>query len=121
MPICNALPPFDLLPHITFGATAERVEPYPDGGWLVLTQVNGVLQAEHFDGVAVCSGQFQKPLMPAIKGLDRFQGPVLHTLDYATAAPFQGKRVVCVGLGESGADTSPLRTISLFRTFWPRS
>jgi Flavin-binding monooxygenase-like len=29
---------------------------------------------------------------------------VLHSLEYQNAAPFQGKRVVCVGLGESGAD-----------------
>lgn len=95
---------FDLLPHITFQTTVEGIEGDVGGGWLVRTRCNGQVRAEHFDGVAVCSGQFQKPLIPSIKGLARFQGPVLHTLDYQNAAPFAGKRVVCVGLGESGAD-----------------
>lgn len=95
---------FDLLPHITFQAKVERVEPQADGRWLVHTTINGQPETAFFDTVAVCSGQFQTPFIPKLKGMERFGGTVLHTLDYRNATAFQGKRVVCVGLGESAAD-----------------
>lgn len=73
-------------------------------GWEVDVERLGKSETHRFDAVAVCSGQFQKPHLPAIVGLDEFPGEVRHSIDYRNAAPFAGKRVLCIGLGESSAD-----------------
>jgi dimethylaniline monooxygenase (N-oxide forming) len=72
--------------------------------WEVSVERAGETETRLFDAVAVCSGQFQKPHLPAIPGLDDFGGEVRHSIDYKNAAPFAGQRVLCIGLGESSAD-----------------
>ena len=37
-------------------------------------------------------------------GLDQFQGHVLHSRDYKGPEAFKGKRVLVIGLGNSGCD-----------------
>ncbi|MFT4128129.1 MAG: FAD-dependent oxidoreductase [Gordonia sp. (in: high G+C Gram-positive bacteria)] len=58
---------------------------------------------EHFDAVAVCSGPFTTPLRD-IPGLDGFTGEIVHSAEYRTSERFRGKRVLVVGLADSGAD-----------------
>jgi len=57
--------------------------------------------------VAICTGQFQKPNMPQIKGIDTFKGAIYHSSDYTNVADFEflrDKSVLFVGMGESAAD-----------------
>lgn len=103
---------FDVERFITLNATVvavRRVER--DGGvcWEVdvcpsdtpgLTPV----QTHSADHVAVCCGAhnvFQRTPYP---GEDGFAGVILHSSEYKRASEFTGKRVVVVGLGESGSD-----------------
>ena len=58
-----------------------------------------------FDTLVVCSGLNQTPNLPQADP-EIFRGQVLHSKDYRNAAPFAGKRVVVVGLGETGADVA---------------
>ena len=95
---------FDLLDHITFNAEVREIERTTDGKWLVRTVVGAEDRAEIFDAVAVCTGRYRVPFMPEINGLSDFGGEIWHSFDYKNAAPFEGKRVVCVGFGESSAD-----------------
>lgn len=37
-------------------------------------------------------------------GLDRFRGNYLHSWDYKNPEAFKGKRVLVIGLGNSGSD-----------------
>lgn len=101
---------FRLLPWIRFNARVERVEPAPQhavsGAWTVrwLDATTGERRAEEFDAVMVCSGHHRRPHVPPVPGLERFEGLVLHSADYKQSTVFKGKRVLVVGLGNSGAD-----------------
>lgn len=62
-----------------------------------------------FDSVAVCVGTHRTPAAhPALrKKIERFEGDVIHSSEYKSAEKqLTGKRVLIVGLGESGSDIS---------------
>ena len=60
---------------------------------------------ERFDYVWVCSGQLSAPSVPDVRGIRTFPGRVLHSSEYKTPTPFEGKDVLVVGLGSaSGSD-----------------
>jgi dimethylaniline monooxygenase (N-oxide forming) len=100
---------FGLRDHIVFNTAVVRVAATPDRRWRVTVR-SGAEQQEHiFDAVAVCSGSFQKPNLD-IADLDKFTGEVMHSSRYRNNERFTGKRVLVIGLAESGADL--LREIS---------
>lgn len=51
--------------------------------------------------VVAATGSFGRPYRPALPGLDRFAGTVIHAAEYRQPAPFAGQRVVVVGAGNS--------------------
>jgi cation diffusion facilitator CzcD-associated flavoprotein CzcO len=55
-----------------------------------------------FSSVLVASGHHWKPRRPTFPG--SFGGTVLHSHEYRTPEPFRGKRVLVVGIGNSGVD-----------------
>ncbi len=88
---------FGLRSNIQFGTSVERVTE--DGGiWRVETST-GSLDAS---AVICCSGVTWDARMPEIPG--EFTGEIIHSVDYRDASQFAGKRVLVVGLGNSGAD-----------------
>ena len=95
---------FGLRQHITFGAVVEEVRKGEDGRWSVTVATNGARQTSVFDAVAVCSGPFQAPDTTSVPDIDKFAGEVVHSSTYRNNARFAGKRVLIVGLAESGAD-----------------
>lgn len=88
---------------IVFNAEVRDVRQRTDGKWEVDVDVGGSLRTDVFDAVAVCTGRYDTPYIPDIEGLSTFTGDVCHSAAYRDAARYRGKRVVCVGLGESGA------------------
>eukprot|EP00040_Diaphanoeca_grandis_P000964 m.17053 g.17053 ORF g.17053 m.17053 type:complete len:708 (-) comp11321_c0_seq1:214-2337(-) len=67
----------------------------------------GALTTEDFDQVAVCTGQAQTPKSPPIKGHEHFKGSITHGAhlqNKSDFAKFQGRRVLCIGGGESASD-----------------
>ena len=58
--------------------------------------------AEEAATLVMATGLNGRPKMPTWPG--DFDGHILHSKDYRTAAPFVGKRVLVVGLGNSGGD-----------------
>ena len=59
---------------------------------------------ETFDGVLVCSGHHAKKNEPSFPGLSDFKGEVVHSHDYKEPSKYVGKRVVIIGIGNSGGD-----------------
>lgn len=59
-------------------------------------------QARRYRGVVCASGINWEPLLPRYEG--HFEGELRHSISYVRANEFDGKRVVIVGLGNSGAD-----------------
>ena len=66
----------------------------------------GVIDTEVFDGVFVCSGHHSKKNWPEVNGAETFEGRLLHTHDYHNGRGIQDKRVVVVGIGNSGGDVA---------------
>lgn len=54
--------------------------------------------------LVVATGLNDVPWRPAWRGLEGFPGPVLHSSQYATGGPFQGRAVLVVGFGNSGGE-----------------
>lgn len=96
---------FGLLKRIHFNSKVEQVERR-GSEWYVRVQRGGETREHVFDAVAVTSGMFQFANTPALPGLDTFKGQVHHSSAYTTAHPFEGKHVMCVGMGESSADVT---------------
>ena len=93
---------FSLLEVIRFGTEVIDVRT-TDEGYVVTARRDGTEAAETFDAVAVCSGPFKTPHR-AIPELAGFGGEIVHSAEYRNAERFRGKRVLIVGLAESGAD-----------------
>lgn len=56
------------------------------------------------ENVVVCTGFNRKPHIPAFDGQADFRGKILHSSEYRNPAEFQGKKVLVVGMGNSGAE-----------------
>ncbi|KAM5237495.1 flavin-containing monooxygenase 5-like [Ctenodactylus gundi] len=101
---------FGLVEHIQFQSKVCRVRKRPDflssGQWDVVVEANGKQNTYVFDGVMICSGYYTEKHLPLqdFAGLQKFRGRVLHSWEYKHPANFAGKRVVVVGLGNSGVD-----------------
>ncbi|XP_075616409.1 dimethylaniline monooxygenase [N-oxide-forming] 4 isoform X2 [Balearica regulorum gibbericeps] len=104
---------FDLLRHIRFKTTALSVKKRPDfttsGQWEVVTETDGIQESHVFDAVMVCTGHYQEPHLPlaSFPGIETcFKGQYLHSQEYKDVEAFRGKRVLVVGIGNTGGDLS---------------
>lgn len=93
---------FDLKQHISLNTSVESIKRQGDK-WLV--RVTGDhSQASEFDAVAVCTGLNEEWSFPNIKNIEQFEGDLIHSSAYKDNVPFQDKKVVVIGGGESGGD-----------------
>ncbi|MQX53008.1 NAD(P)-binding protein [Alcanivorax sp. PA15-N-34] len=101
---------FDLRSHIRFNSMVKDVHHEEDGSWsVIVSEEGGRPKSYKFDAVAVCSGPFKKPNTD-IKEISGFDGEVIHSRSYRNNDDFVGKKVLAIGLAESGADM--LREVS---------
>lgn len=56
--------------------------------------------------VVIATGIAANPYAPAIGGRARFQGRIIHSVEYRTPQPFAGERVLVVGAGNSAGEIS---------------
>ncbi|XP_069823694.1 flavin-containing monooxygenase 5-like isoform X2 [Dendropsophus ebraccatus] len=101
---------FQLVQYIQFKTTVCSVKKRPDfatsGQWEVITEKDSKRETAIFDGVIVCSGHHTEAHYPlaTFQGIERFKGRYLHSRDYKGPDEFKGKRVIVVGIGNSGGD-----------------
>lgn len=91
----------DLLGSIHLGRRVSRATADDRGEWLV--EVEGQ-PAQRFAALVVASGQFWDPQMPPLAG--EFNGEAMHVRDYRTPEPFEGRRVLVLGAGQSALDVA---------------
>jgi glycine/D-amino acid oxidase-like deaminating enzyme len=86
------------LPVVTGSqATAVRRD---DGTWRVTTP-----RGEHAArALVVATGIVSNPQRPRFRGEAQFRGTVTHSVEYRRPAPYVGRRVLVVGVGNSGAE-----------------
>jgi 4-hydroxyacetophenone monooxygenase len=76
--------------------------------WRVTVQTEGEAPRTVLaNAVFVAQGVLNRPAIPAIPGLDRFRGPVMHSARWDESAKLAGKRVALIGTGASGAQIGP--------------
>lgn len=79
------------------------------------------LPEKTYDAIMCCTGANQEPKMPLNEALKDFKGQVMHSSDYKNKDEFKGKRVLCVGIGESASDiTTEVSYIAKETYSWSR-
>ena len=70
--------------------------------WRVeLELADGSIETTTANVLVSAVGQLNRPKIPAIKGLDSFDGPLFHTAGWDHSVSLEGKRVAVVGTGAS--------------------
>jgi putative flavoprotein involved in K+ transport len=88
---------------IVAGCTVRRVGQAADSArpsWLVASDC-GEWRAQV---VVLATGQYGDPVVPEWLGRTEFAGRLIHSADYRNAQPYTGKRVLVIGIGNSGAE-----------------
>eukprot|EP00092_Neocalanus_flemingeri_P012751 GFUD01013740.1.p1 GENE.GFUD01013740.1~~GFUD01013740.1.p1 ORF type:complete len:660 (-),score=204.50 GFUD01013740.1:210-2189(-) len=97
---------FDIGDNLRYNHEVIEAKQEDDGKWMVTVRDNSAMD-EHtsvFDKIIVCSGSNHVPHVPQVEGDHLFEGDSCHSSQYRSAKPFQGKKVLLVGMGESGSD-----------------
>ncbi|KAK0128020.1 hypothetical protein ONS95_000009 [Cadophora gregata] len=98
---------FDLNRHIQFSTSVNWIKRNADDTkWQVCTSRARKEVTNDFDKVAICSGLSTKAIIPKFGGEEKFKGEILHVQRYKRPSDFKGKRVLVVGIGNSGCDTT---------------
>ncbi|XP_070687769.1 flavin-containing monooxygenase 5-like [Pempheris klunzingeri] len=102
---------FQLTKHIRFNTTVLQVKQRSDfsqsGQWDVETETKDGEKEKHiFEAVMICIGHHCHPNMPLqdFPGIDTFKGKYFHSRDYKTPEEWRNKKVVVIGIGNSGGD-----------------
>jgi thioredoxin reductase len=93
--------------HIRFNTKVIEMTAAPGGGFDVQfatadAAVPAHLSTERFAGVIVANGHLNVPNEVTWPG--KFNGTIMHSRSYKTRSQLQGKRVLVVGVGNSGCD-----------------
>lgn len=97
---------FNLLSHIEFKTTVKDIVQRDDGKWSLTSVCNGKETTRTFDAVQIGSGLNQELNVPPYAKEDQtiYKGKIMHSAYYKTTEEFKGKRVLVIGIGETGAD-----------------
>ncbi|XP_049444138.1 flavin-containing monooxygenase 5-like isoform X5 [Epinephelus fuscoguttatus] len=102
---------FQLTKHIRFNTKVLQVKQRSDfshsGQWDVeIENKDGKKERHIFDAVMICIGHHCQPNLPLhdFPGIDTFTGKYFHSRDYKTPEEWRDKKVVVIGIGNSGGD-----------------
>ncbi|WP_239516689.1 MULTISPECIES: NAD(P)/FAD-dependent oxidoreductase [unclassified Streptomyces] len=70
-------------------------------GWILHATGGRVMAAR---AVVVATGYNHTPVIPDWPGLDEYEGSLAHAADYRNPAPYAGRDVLVVGVGNTGAE-----------------
>ncbi|KDQ70059.1 flavin-containing monooxygenase [Streptomyces halstedii] len=98
---------FGLGPSVRTRTDVLSIARNEDGGYTVeVAPVDDpkARTAHQFDSVVISTGTHRVPNYIDLPGQEDFTGEIVHSAHYRNAARFRGKRVLCVGIGETAAD-----------------
>ncbi|KAJ0065327.1 hypothetical protein NL108_007053, partial [Boleophthalmus pectinirostris] len=102
---------FNLLKYIRLQTKVLHIKQRSDfsrtGQWEVETENKEGKKERHiFDAVMICIGHHCQPNLPLhdFPGIDTFTGKYFHSRDYKTPEVWRNKKVVVIGIGNSGGD-----------------
>ncbi|WP_299242046.1 NAD(P)/FAD-dependent oxidoreductase [uncultured Aquimarina sp.] len=88
---------FDINPQFNVEVQSIRKE---DNHWTVITNK----QNYHSENVIVATGVNRIPFSPVWKHQEYYKGEIIHSRNYKNSLPFKGKKVLIVGMGNTGAE-----------------
>ncbi|MFD7530333.1 flavin-containing monooxygenase [Streptomyces sp. NPDC059849] len=88
--------------EVVTGVEVSRIDRAPDGTSWQLTATGGRVLTGR--AVVVATGFNHTPRIPDWPGRDTFTGDLVHACDYRNPAPYAGKDVLVVGIGNTGAE-----------------
>ncbi|KAE8611386.1 hypothetical protein XENTR_v10012432 [Xenopus tropicalis] len=101
---------FSLMKYIQFKTTVCSITKSLDfptsGQWIVTIEKDGKQNKSVFDSILICSGHHTFPHLPltSFPGIETFKGQYMHSRDYKGPEDFKNKRVLVIGIGNSGGD-----------------
>ncbi|MFN8164573.1 MAG: NAD(P)-binding domain-containing protein, partial [Solirubrobacterales bacterium] len=104
---------FGVADRVSLGREVSGVGKSACGCWAVRIDDR---EERLYDVVLVATGYHSRPKFPEGAG-EGFGGEVLHSHDLHSAVPFAGRRVLVVGLGNSGVDIACLLSTTAERTY----
>ncbi|MEO6628541.1 MAG: NAD(P)/FAD-dependent oxidoreductase [Aquihabitans sp.] len=96
---------FGLRPHLRFGSEITEAAFDDRRGTWQLTFADGT--TEEADAVVAATGQLNRPHVPDIPGLDRFDGTAFHSARWDHRHDLTGRHVAVVGIGASAIQFVP--------------
>lgn len=94
---------FGFRDHIQFQTQVKRIEPTDAGSWNITTQTKDESpRTRSYGAVVVANGHHWSPRWPDMNGT--FHNTEIHASKYRTPDSLTGKRVLVVGMGNSGCD-----------------
>jgi dimethylaniline monooxygenase (N-oxide forming) len=97
---------FDLRRHINLSSPVTRLSRDGKQWALEISPPDSAPRIEYFDKVIVAIGTFTKPKQPSLPGIEVFEGPVLHAINFHHPSQYQGKNVLLVGLHSTAQDVA---------------
>jgi 4-hydroxyacetophenone monooxygenase len=100
---------FGVRPSIRFNTEVlEASYEEPEQAWTVrVRRGDGPVETLRASVVISAVGAFSRPKMPAIPGLDRFEGPCVHTARWPDGLEVTGRSVAVIGNGASAMQVVP--------------
>ncbi len=95
---------FEVVGHVRLGCEVRRADWDDEAGLWRLDTSRGPLTA---DVVVAAPGPLAEPSVPAVPGLDSFEGEVFHTARWNHDHDLKGRRVAVIGTGASAIQAVP--------------
>ncbi|MEL7049199.1 MAG: NAD(P)-binding domain-containing protein, partial [Pseudomonadota bacterium] len=90
----------DLRDRIQLNTPVKHAARRSDGTWNI-TLADGRVQ--QYDALVVANGHHNTPALPEYATRDTFDGDAIHSMEYRARHDYKDKRVMIVGVGNSGA------------------
>lgn len=95
----------DMWPHIQLETEIVEAEYQQDTGhWKVVTAAGETHTCKYF---VSSMGMISEPVIPRIDGMDRFKGPLFHSVRWPEGLDYAGKRVGIIGAGATTVQMVP--------------
>lgn len=95
----------DMWPNIQLNTEVVSAEYQEDSGhWLVKTADGNEHSCKYFLSTM---GMISEPVIPPVKGMDTFKGPIFHSARWPEGLDYAGKRVGIIGAGATTVQMVP--------------
>lgn len=96
----------DMWPHIQLNTEIVEAEYQENAGcWNIVTAGGETHTCKYF---VSSMGMISEPVIPKIDGMDRFQGPLFHSVRWPEGLDYAGKRVGIIGAGATTVQMVPV-------------